>query len=489
MHLSKFIVYSWCIIKSHFVQIGYYMKNQQEELIAHLIRRAGFGTTKFEIESLASVQYEKVVETLLSPPDTNSLPNDLIRRYHVDQSEMRLINSAAGNWIYKMVTTKAPLLEKMSLFWHGLFATGYSKVFHGQTMANQINMFRNYGMGSFSTLLLKLSKDPAMLYWLDNHDNHASEINENYGRELLELFSMSIGNYTENDVQECSRAFTGWTIQNAEYMGLRAHSASIWPYSLIAWQHEYNANDHDSGTKTFLGETGNFNGNDIIDIICKHPSTAEFISRRLYQFFVADKIDANGENLIKEMIDSYFESDYEIKAVLRCIFNSVHFKSEPVRYSRIKSPIELVIGTLKLAQEFEFPNINIIDASRAIGYMGQQLLNPPSVEGWHEGLEWLDSGTLVERVNFASKYLGDSNRPCVDTIVSEFRKQKIAGITVNEIVETCLNQLGYIYINESTKLNILEGLYLKYPDAKDNIRQIATDAMRLIVSSKEFQMA
>ena len=465
------------------------MLNEEKELIAHLIRRAGFGATKLEIESLASLEYEQIVDSLIYPSDTDSLPDDLIRRYHVDQNEMRLINSASGKWIYKMVTTKAPLIEKISLFWHGLFATGYSKVFHGQTMYSQINMFRNHGMGSFSQLLLKLSKDPAMLYWLDNHDNHTSEINENYGRELLELFSMSIGNYTEDDVKECSRSFTGWTIQNAEYMGLRAHSASIWPYSLIAWQHEYQPADHDNGTKTFLGKTGDFNGEDIIEIICEHPSTAEFISRRLYQFFVADQIDSDGENLIQEMITSYFESNYEISAVLKCIFNSTHFKSETIRYSRVKSPVELVVGTLRLAQEFNFPSLNIIDASRAIGYMGQQLLNPPSVEGWHEGVEWLDSGTLVERVNFASKYLGDPNQPCVSTIVSDVQNDKTSEITVSQIVETCLNQLGYFYIDETTKHDISAGLSGKYNNPKNDIPQITTDAMRLIVSSKEFQMA
>ena len=465
------------------------MLNEEKELIAHLIRRAGFGATKSEIESLASLEYKQIVDSLISPSDTDSLPDDLIRRYHVDQNEMRLINSASGKWIYKMVTTKAPLIEKISLFWHGLFATGYSKVFHGQTMYSQINMFRNYGMDSFSQLLLKLSKDPAMLYWLDNHDNHASGINENYGRELLELFSMSIGNYTEDDVKECSRSFTGWTIQNAEYMGLRAHSASIWPYSLIAWQHEYVSSDHDNGTKTFLGETGNFNGEDIIEIICKHSATAEFISRRLYQFFVADEIDTDGETLIQDMIKSYFQSNYEISAVLRCIFNSEHFKSESIRYSRVKSPVELVVGTLRLAQEFDFPNLNIIDASRSIGYMGQQLLNPPSVEGWHEGVEWLDSGTLLERVNFASKYLGNPDQPCINGVVSDLEEYEPSEITVNHIVETCLNQLGYFYINEETKHGIFEGLSDKYNNPENDIPRVATDAIRLIVSSKEFQMA
>ena len=171
------------------------------------------------------------------------------------------------------------------------------------------------------------------------------------------------------------------------------------------------------------------------------------------------------------------------------MFNSDHFKSETIRYSRVKSPVELVIGTLRLAEEFDFPNLKIIDASRSIGYMGQQLLNPPSVEGWHEGVEWLDSGTLLERVNFASKYLGDPSQPCIDGVISDFEEYKPSKITVNRIVETCLNQLGYFYINEETKKGICEGLSNNYNNPKKEISEIATDAIRLIVSSKEFQMA
>ena len=238
-----------------------------------------------------------------------------------------------------------------------------------------------------------------------------------------------------------------------------------------------------------MGKTGNFNGEDIIEIICKHSATAEFISRRLYQFFVADEIDADGETLIQGMVKSYFESNNKISEILKHMFNSNHFKSQKVRYSRVKSPVELVIGTLRLAEEFDFPNIKIIDASRSIGYMGQQLLNPPSVEGWHEGVEWLDSGTLMERVNFASKYLGDPNQPCIDRVISHFKKYKHSEITVNQIVETCLNQIGYFYINKETKQGILEGLSNSYNNPENQISEIATDAIRLIVSSKEFQMA
>ena len=237
--------------------------------MAHLLRRAGFGATRAELDEYLEKGYEAAVEELLDPADTQSMPEDLIRRYHVDQAEARLIDSVGATWMYRLVTTSAPLEEKMVLFWHGLFATSDTKVFQEKSMLSQLDMFRRLGLGDFRTLLVELSRDPAMIFWLDNQDNHRQAINENYGRELLELFSMGVGNYTEDDIKECARAFTGWTIENAEYMALRSNSASIWPYSKIAWQFHYDEDDHDDGEKTFLGETGRFNGEDIVDIIVK----------------------------------------------------------------------------------------------------------------------------------------------------------------------------------------------------------------------------
>ena len=159
-------------------------------------------------------------------------------------------------WLYRMTTTDTPLLEKVALFWHGVFATGYPKVIHGKALSDQIRMFKRYGMGGLETLLVELSKDPAMIIWLDNQQNHRGAINENYGRELLELFSMGVGSYTEQDIKECARAFTGWTIGNLEYMELRSMRDSDWPYGRISWHFEYLPGDHDDGEKEFLGERG-----------------------------------------------------------------------------------------------------------------------------------------------------------------------------------------------------------------------------------------
>ena len=281
---------------------------QDIDLMAHLMRRAAFGAPLDELERRASMGYEETVEELLNPGDPRDLSQDTIRRYHVDQSELRQMNSAAGNWLYRMITSKNPLEERVALFFHSLFATGYAKLNQARSLLNQIDMFRIHGLGRFDTILIELSKDPAMLLWLDNNENHNGHINENYGRELLELFSMGIGNYTEDDIKEASRAFTGWTLGNVEYMAMRAMKDSIWPYSRIAWHYQYRADDHDEGEKTFLGETGNFNGEDIVAIICRQRATAEFICTRLFQFFAADHVDDDGKATIEEMIASYFAS-------------------------------------------------------------------------------------------------------------------------------------------------------------------------------------
>jgi hypothetical protein len=190
-------------------------------LIAHLLRRAGFGATFQEIENYASKGYEATVEELLHPERQPDIEEDLLERYYTDWKESRNIEGALTEIVYRMTARAGlrPLQEKVALFWHHVFATGLAKVLHEKTMLNQLDMFRQHGMGSFRDLLVQLAKDPAMIFWLDNNVNHKSAINENWGRELLELFSMGIGmdgktNYTESDVKEVARAFTGWTIDD-----------------------------------------------------------------------------------------------------------------------------------------------------------------------------------------------------------------------------------------------------------------------------------
>ena len=462
------------------------MSSADVHLMAHLMRRAGFGATRDEIESAIADGYERTVDSLLDTSGASAMPDDIIRRYHVDQSELRLVEVAVTNWMYRMMTTTSPLQEKIALFWHSLFATGERKVNNVQAMTSQVKTFRKFGLGSFRILLLEISRDPAMLHWLDNHDNHKDAVNENYGRELLELFSMGIGNYSEQDVKEAARAFTGWTFENTEYMALRAMRASIWPYSRVALQFEFRSDDHDYSDKTFLGESGPFNGEDIIDVIVRHPSTARFVCTRLYQFFVADEVDEAGEALIERLTQTYFDSGYEIGAILRDMFNADHFKSNSVRFRRVKSPAELVAGTLRTALPFPRPTVEMFQVGLSTNYMGQELLNPPSVEGWHEGAEWIDSGSLVERVNFASRYLGDPGSPGVRAIADRLNSEHSTHIDSESLVDSCIDLLGPIEVSDETRSTLVES---SRAYEQDEFTRRVAETLRLIGSTREYQLA
>ncbi len=471
------------------------MGDRDLDLMAHLARRAGFGATREELERNLAQGYEATVEELLNPGDRGSMPDDLIRRYHVDQSEARMLASTGATWIYRMVTTRCPLEEKMALFWHGLFATGYTKLNQARTLLNQVDMFRRCGLGRFPDLLVELSRDPAMIIWLDNQDNHKDAINENYGRELLELFSMGIGNYTEEDIKECSRAFTGWTLKNAEFMAMRASKDSIWPYGRIAWHFEYRDHDHDHGEKTFLGETGNFNGEDIIDIIVRQEATAEFVCRRLFQYFASDEVDDQGRETITQMKASYFDSGYEIKPVLRTLFNSDYFKSDRARYSRVKGPVELLVGAIRMAGSYQKPTFGAQKLADQALYMGQGLLQPPTVEGWHEGMEWIDSGSLVERVNFAARELGDVRNPGVRSIIERLAGDGDGVLSPEKLVDRCLDLMGPISVSEGTASSLValaerDGeLDLREHQEGDDSERRVGNMLRLIASTKEYQLA
>ena len=476
------------------------MSDNNIALMAHLMRRAGFGASRDELERRVEQGYEATVEELLDTGNASSMPDDLIRRYHVEQSELRDLAGSAAYWMYRMISTDKPLEEKMALFWHGLFATGYTKLNQARSQLNQVEMFRRNGLGRFDEMLLEISRDPAMLVWLDNQDNHGDAINENYGRELLELFSMGIGNYTEDDIKECARAFTGWTLGNAEYMAVRAQKDSIWPYGRIAWHFDYREEDHDGGEKTFLGETGNFSGEDIIQIIAKQDATAEFICTRLFQFFAADEVTGEGRPVIDAMKETYFESGYEIKNVLRTLFNSEYFRSNEARFARVKGPVELVVGAIRMAGSYQTPTLGIEKVSNNMLYMGQGLLQPPTVEGWHEGVEWIDSGSLVERVNFAAKELSNTGSPGVRAIIDRLAESPSSVgqpgvLSPAEFAEGCVDLLGPIAVSDDTRAVLVDyasrqgDLDLRERQPGDDAERRVGNMLRLIAATREYQLA
>ena len=472
------------------------MISNDTALMAHLLRRAGFGANRNELEEYLAMGYDGAVEALLNPSDPGNMPDDLIRRYHVEQSELRDLAGSAAYWMYRMISTSCPMEEKTALFWHGLFATGYAKLNQARSLLNQVEMFRRSGLGSFEELLVELSKDPAMIVWLDNNENHGTAINENYGRELLELFSMGIGNYSEDDIKGCARAFTGWTLGNAEYMSIRASKDSIWPYGRIAWHFDYREEDHDDGEKTFLGETGNFNGEDIIAIIVKQESTARFVATRLFQFFAADAITEAGEKTIEEMMATYFSSGYEIRDMLRTLFHSDYFKSEEARFARVKGPVEMVVGAIRMAGNYQNPALGIEKISNTMLYMGQGLLQPPTVEGWHEGSEWIDSGALVERVNFAAKELSDVSSPGVRSIIHRLEAGADQGVLdPADLADGCLDLLGPIEVSEETRSVLVEyaarqgDLDLSGHQPGDEAEKRVGNMLRLVAATREYQLA
>jgi uncharacterized protein (DUF1800 family) len=429
------------------------MPDQDIALLSHLLRRAGFGASRAELETYAAQGYEATVDELLHPERQPEVDEDVLYRYFPNLEGPLAPVQAQTNWAYRMINTQRPLEEKMVLFWHQLFATGNSKVDNPPELLQQIAMFRRHGLGSFRNLLVELAKNPAMIYWLDNNGNHRGAINENWGRELLELFSMGVGNYSEDDIKEASRAFTGWTI---------GPKLPRLPLGRFYWSFAYKPEDHDDGEKTFLGETGKWNGEDIIEIACKQPSAARFVARHLYNFFVADepqvpawqKTPPQDMALIKQLEQAYFDSGYEIRAMLRVLFNSQSFKN--ARFARVKSPAEVVASTLKLVGGWDVIQPGLQPIANEIRYMGQDLLNPPTVEGWHTGSEWIDSGTLVERINFCADQMGDTSKPGVQAIIKRLAAQR--SLTPEGLVNGCLEALGHYELPKETRDLLLDPL-------------------------------
>ena len=389
---------------------------------AHLIERAGFGAPPEEIARLAKltprqavdelVDYQSIRQDLLPfdesliwdpgmdpfPPSRAEavriarergvglgeavLPPGTQRRLQpvVDKFFYSLLANGIETqrlglwWANRMLSSKRPLEEKLTLFWHGHFATGQNKVRDYRMMLRQNELFRTQATGRFRDLLVGILKDPAMLVYLDNGENIKSHPNENFGRELLELFTMGVGNYSEHDVREAARAFTGWTNDVLDF--------------------KFDAAQHDSGTKTFLGKAGALDGEDIVNTILAQPVTAEFITAKVYRFLVRDEI---APAVKTELARTYRDGGYDLKPVLKRIFLSRDFYSPASVGVQIKSPVLLVVSTYRKMGLREIPTIP--DFGRMTASLGQSLFEPPNVAGWAGGRTWITPSTLLNRGN------------------------------------------------------------------------------------------
>ena len=467
------------------------MADQEIALMAHLMRRAGFGASRDELEMRAAKGYEETVEELLEPEKHGVPAMDpklLFRTYLYLESGIGP-PSATTRHVYYLINNPRPLEEKMALFWHMVFATGNAKIDNPLELGRQLDMFRQSGLGDYRQLLVDLAKNPAMIFWLDNNYNHKDQPNENWGRELLELFSMGQGNYTEEDVFECARAFTGWTLEPKPPSGM-----GRW-----TWNFQYLSNDHDDEEKSFLGHTGRFNGEDVIDIIVRQPATARFIARHLYNFFVADEeqvpswlhVPPKDPVAINLIGDAFTSSGYDIRSTLRMLFNSDFFKE--ALFQRMKSPAEVVAGTMRMVGDFIYPRPGLEPLGMECSYMGQFLCDPPSVEGWKYGAEWIDSGSLVRRINFCADAVSNIHYPGIQLLVN--RVQAMGNLPPEEFVDLCLDLIGPLDVMEATRLELIAMAERSGDVRWDDEETTSVSAQRvgdmfgLIASTREYQFA
>jgi Protein of unknown function (DUF1800) len=390
---------------------------------AHLIERAGFGETPEQIVRLASMSPRQVVDRLVDyektdnghlkpfdesgvwdpgmdpfpasraeavriayergeslglkvlPPGTSRRLQPIVDKFFYSLFANGIETQRLGLWwANRMLATRRPLEEKLTLFWHGHFATGENKVRDYRMMLRQNEMFRARASGSLRDLLVSILKDPAMLVYLDNGENVKKHPNENFGRELLELFTMGVGHYTERDVREAARAFTGWSNDVLVF--------------------KFDAAQHDDGEKTFLGRTGRFNGEDVINIILEQPITAEYIAAKVYRYFVREEIS---DSVKKDLGLTFRQSGYQMKPLLKRIFLSKDFYSPPSYATQIKGPVHLVVSTYRKIGLQEVPTIP--DFGRMTASLGQSLFEPPNVAGWAGGRTWITPATLLHRGN------------------------------------------------------------------------------------------
>ena len=395
----------------------------------HLLGRAGFSGTPDEIQKLADMTPEQAVrslvyydavsndhlqpfvhsglwdETLLRFPPSRPAATDLaiadgesmgvrvkpdrVNRHMQPVSDRffywlratQLETRRVGYWwAERMLDTNRPLEEKMALFWHGHFATAENKVRDYRKMLGQIDMFERHATGNFGDLAVAVAKDPAMLYYLDAGVNVKGAANENFAREVMELFTMGVGNYTEQDVREAARAFTGWNFENLDFV--------------------VNTAQHDDEPKTFLGRTGNFDGEDILDIILEQPVTTEYIAAKIYRFFVREDLSPA---LTTELGAVLRDNNHELRSLLTTLFLSRDFYSEASYGAHIKGPVVHVITMLKQLGAEDVPGVPDFNSTTIA--LGQHLLNPPSVGGWAQGQSWITPALLQERGNVAFDYL------------------------------------------------------------------------------------
>jgi len=402
--------------------------------IAHLLRRAGFGARPDELDSYGGMSISDAVEALVHferVPDTVDtfigMPGYAGITARGPFSPRTNINDARQRWLFRMVHSDRPLQEKMTLFWHNHFATAYGKIALALIategarylaakpsedpgrVRGQIEMLRDNALGNFRDILLNIARDVAMLVWLDGQTNTKTKPQENFAREIMELFTMGVGNYTEPDVYAGARVFTGW---NMRRVGADPGGAGTLPDS-AHYEFFYDPSQHDTSSKTFSfpiypdgGKTiparsaasGMQDGVDLIDALAANPNTGRYLAAKLYRFFVSD-FRTPDPTFVDRIASVYFQSRYNMREVVREIFLTPQFWDDSSYFARYSWPVEYVVQAIK---DVGWVGFSVDEARAAMSAMGQDLFEPPDVNGWVGGQTWFSSGAMLARMNFAS---------------------------------------------------------------------------------------
>ena len=374
----------------------------------HLLTRTSYAATPADIERFSRLTREQAADRLLSWTDKPRItpPPEWVREPIVPLQRLRDMSveerqgfqrtnlartmEMRGWWLQEMVTTPSPLSEKMVLFWHNHFVTSQQKVRQPQYLYRQNLLLREHALGNFGAFLHAIARDPAMVIYLDSASNRKGQPNENFAREVMELFTLGEGNYTERDIKEAARAFTGWSIdpEKGEFL--------------------FRAGVHDSGVKTVFGRTGNFDGDAVLDILLAQPQTAEFAVRKLWREFISLEPDTAE---VRRIAGVFRDSGYDIRTALRALLVSNAFFAPQHRAALVKSPVDLVVGTLR---QFQFTTGDVQPFALAVAQLGQNLFAPPNVKGWPGGEAWINSTTLLARKQFLERlFRAEEMRPAM----------------------------------------------------------------------------
>jgi uncharacterized protein (DUF1800 family) len=346
--------------------------------VGHLYRRAGFGASYSQLKAGIEAGPTKTIDLLVKGQGEDA---DFEKSSEFMASERSLPAGSpktqlAAWWLYRMLRTPHALREKMTLFWHNHFATSITKVANARYMLGQYRILNTHALGSFRKMLHEITLDPAMMIWLDTKDSKKGKPNENYARELMELFSLGIGHYTETDIREAAKAFTGYSIKGS--------------------QHQFTDKDHDASSKKVLGKSGAFQAKDIVEICLEQAACSEFLVRKLYTFFITEEHEPSQE-LLAPLVEGYRKSDYDTGKLVERMLRSRHFFASANYRTKVKSPIEFAVGIVRALEG----NVGPLNLANALETLGQVLFAPPSVKGWDGGATWLNGQTLLFRQNLA----------------------------------------------------------------------------------------